>query len=81
MIYLIPEQDNLFSKENHFSLVIKSNRIIENSSTQSDFISKLIDIKEDDVDIQLDKIDGRISREKDPQLYETCFVLGRLNFL
>ena len=71
MIYLIPEQDNLFSKENNFSLIVKSDRLRDNSSSQLDFISKLIDIKEDDVDIQLDKIDGRIPQQKNPQLYET----------
>jgi hypothetical protein len=58
MIYLIPEQ------ENNFSLIIKS----DNSSSQLNFLSNLIDNKEDDIDLQLDKIDGRISRELDPHL-------------
>jgi hypothetical protein len=66
MIYLIPEQ------ENNFPLIIKS----DNLSLQLDFLSNLIDTKEDEIDIQLDKIDGRIPRQLNPQLYETfvCFL-------
>jgi len=66
MIYLIPEQ------ENNFPLIIKS----DNLSLQLDFLSNLIDTKEDEIDIQLDKIDGRIPRQLNPQLYEKfvcCF--------
>jgi len=58
MIYLIPEQ------ENNFPLIIKS----DNLSSQLNFLSNLIDNKEDDIDLQLDKIDGRISRELNPHL-------------
>jgi len=66
MIYLIPEQENLFAKENDTPFIIKS----DSSVSALDFLSDLIDPKEDDVDLQLDKIDGRISREPNPQLYE-----------
>lgn len=70
MIYLIPEQENLLSKENNFPFIIKS----ENSSSQLNFLSNLIDTKEDDIDLQLDKIDGRIPRQLNPQLYEKLFL-------
>ena len=36
-----------------------------NLLSQKNFLSKL---NEDDVDIQLDKLDGRIPRQRDPQL-------------
>ncbi|CAF0812434.1 unnamed protein product [Rotaria sordida] len=69
IIYLVSEQDNLFSKENSSSsLIIKSDKPIIKSSSQLNFLSKLLDIKEDDVDLQLEKIDGRIPRQQDPQL-------------
>jgi len=71
MIYLIPEQEDLFSKENNFPLIIKT----DNSSSQLNFLSNLINSKEDDIDLQLDKIDGRISRELDPHLYENLFFI------
>jgi hypothetical protein len=73
MIYLIPEQENLFAKENDTPFIIKS----DSSASALDFLSDLIDPKEDDVDLQLDKIDGRISREPNPQLYEKnlCFKI------
>ena len=78
MIYLIPEQENLFTNENNFPLIIKS----DNSSTKLDFISNLIDIKEDDIDLQLDKIDGRIPRQLNPQLYENKNLIFKfLNFI
>ncbi|CAF3569281.1 unnamed protein product [Rotaria sordida] len=69
IIYLVSEQNNLFSKENSSSsLIIKSDKPIIKSSSQLNFLSKLLDIKEDDVDLQLEKIDGRIPRQQDPQL-------------
>jgi hypothetical protein len=71
MIYLIPEQENLFSNGNNFPLILKS----DNSSSQIDFIANLMDIKEDEIDLQLDKIDGRIPRQLDPQLYEKLSFL------
>jgi hypothetical protein len=55
MIYLTHEENNY--------------PLIDNSFSQLNFLSKLIDVKEDDVDLQLHKIDGRIPRQKDPQLY------------
>ncbi|UJR36531.1 hypothetical protein I4U23_029252 [Adineta vaga] len=53
LIYLISEQQDTSSTK---------------STAQLDFVSKLINLEEDDVDKQLDQIDGKISREKDPQL-------------
>lgn len=69
-IYLVPEHDNVFSRQNNVSFVIKSDHPIDISSSPLSFISKLIDIKEDDVDLQLDKVDGRIARQQDSRLYE-----------
>ena len=74
MIYLVPKQDNLFANENHLPLIIKSDIPNDNSSSQLNFISTLVNVKEDDVDIQLDKINGKISRQMDPRLYEKNFV-------
>ncbi|CAF3398215.1 unnamed protein product [Rotaria sp. Silwood1] len=68
IIYLVSEQDNLFLKEKNSSLTIKSDKPIVKSSSQPNFLSKSIDNKEDDVDLQLDKIDGRIPRQQDPRL-------------
>jgi hypothetical protein len=76
MIYLIPEQENLFSKENNFPLVIKS----DNTSSHIDFISNLIDTKEDEIDLQLDKIDGRIPRQLNPQVYEKILFFKKQIF-
>jgi hypothetical protein len=75
MIYLIPEQENLLVKENHFPFIIKS----DDSSSTLDFLSNLIDPKEDEVDLQLDKIDGRISREPNPQLYDKKLMFFKIN--
>jgi nuclear protein localization family protein 4 len=61
MIYLILDRESSSS-------VIKFD---ENNNSPS----KLTDLKEDDVDIQLDKIDGRIPRQIDPQLYKKKFYL------
>ncbi|CAF4086403.1 unnamed protein product, partial [Rotaria sp. Silwood2] len=47
---------------------IKYDKPIVKSSSPLNFLSKLINIKEDDVDLQLDKIDGRIPRQQDPRL-------------
>ena len=66
MIYLISTQENLFAKENNPPVIIKS----DDPGMTLDFLSNLIDPKEDEVDLQLDKIDGRISREPNPQLYD-----------
>ncbi|CAF4595506.1 unnamed protein product, partial [Rotaria magnacalcarata] len=41
---------------------------IDISTSPLSFISKLIDIKEDDVDLQLDKVDGKIPRQHDSRL-------------
>ncbi|CAF3996879.1 unnamed protein product [Rotaria magnacalcarata] len=67
-IYLVPEHDNVFSKPSNVSFVIKSDHPIDISTSPLSFISKLIDIKEDDVDLQLDKVDGKIPRQQDSRL-------------
>lgn len=57
MVYLVPQ------RAFHKSIVSKS----DPSSSDLDHLNKT---KNDDVDIQLDKIDGRIARQPNPQLYE-----------
>lgn len=54
MIYLVREQSETTS------VVIKSD---------FDFLDRLIDSNEDEVDIQLEKLDGRISRQIDSKLF------------
>ena len=87
MIYLVPEQENLFPTEvnssPHVPLDFKSGTPTNGTSYaspkvgsfQSSSIGKINassnDVKEDEVDVQLDKIDGRIPRKRDPQLYVT----------
>lgn len=89
MIYLIPEQENLFPTEiissPHVPLDFKSDTPTNGSSSyaspkvgsfQVNNTGKLTvnsDIKEDDVDVQLDKLDGTIPRQRDPQLYEKLY--------
>jgi hypothetical protein len=83
MIYLVPERENLFPTENHSSprvgLDFKADTPTNGSSYTSPKVGSFIsnttgklhmnsDLKEDDVDIQLDKLDGRIPRQRDPQL-------------
>jgi hypothetical protein len=91
MIYLVAERENLFSTEvnssPHVPLDFKTDTPTNGSSSytspkigsfQINNTGKLnmnSDIKEDDVDIQLDKLDGRIARKRDAQLYE------KMNFL
>ena len=65
MIYIVAEEGTLFSKENQMPIIMKSDL----SSSNLDFLSDLIRIKEDNVDLQLDQVDGRIAREPNPQLY------------
>jgi len=84
MIYLVAERDNLFPTETnaspHVPLDFKSDTPTNGSSYASPKVGSFqlnntgklnvnSDIKEDDVDIQLDKLDGRIPRKRDPQLY------------
>ncbi|CAF1290011.1 unnamed protein product [Adineta ricciae] len=58
LVYFVSKQSNA-----------QSNPISSSSTaTHIDFLSKLIDREEDDVDKQLDIVDGRIPREKNPQL-------------
>jgi hypothetical protein len=84
MIYLVAERENLFPNEINSSpyvpLDFKSDTPTNGSSSyaspkvgsfQINNTGKLYsnsDIKEDDVDTQLDKLDGRIPRQRDPQL-------------
>jgi hypothetical protein len=84
MIYLVAERENLFSNEtnssSHIPLDFKFDTPTNGSSSyaspkigsfQINNTGKLninSDIKEDDVDTQLDKLDGRIPRKRDPQL-------------
>jgi hypothetical protein len=82
MIYLVAERENLFPSENDSTSAtfdIKADTPINGSSYtspkigsfQSNLTSKPLinaDLKEDDVDIQLDKTDGRIPRQRDAQL-------------
>ncbi len=86
MIYLVAERENLFPTETnsspHVPLDFKSDTPTNGSSSyaspkigsfQLNPTGKLninSDIKEDDVDTQLDKLDGRIPRKRDPQLYK-----------
>ena len=97
MIYLVPDQENLFPTEvtssPHVPLDFKSDTPTNGTSYaspkigsfQSNSIGKMnvgsTDVKEDDVDVQLDKIDGRIPRKRDPQLYETDVFREKLIFL
>ncbi len=82
MIYLIAERENLFPTELNSSPLVKIDTPTNGNSSyaspkigsfQINNTGKLnlnSDIKEDDVDTQLDKLDGRIARKRDPQLYE-----------
>ena len=60
MIYLV------LQRAFHKSIVSKS----DPSSSDLDRPDHLNETKDDDVDIQLDKIDGRTARQPNPQLYE-----------
>jgi hypothetical protein len=83
MVYLVAERDNLFPTENnaspHVALDFKSDTPTNGTSYTSpktgyfpaNTTGKLhtnMDLKEDDVDTQLEKLDGRIPRQRDPQL-------------
>ena len=84
MIYLVAERENLFPTEvnssPHVPLDFKSDTPINGSSSyaspkigsfqlnNSGKLNLNADMKEDDVDIQLEKLDGRIPRKRDPQL-------------
>jgi hypothetical protein len=101
MIYLSAERENLFPTEinssPHISSDIKTDTPINGSSSyaspkvgsfQLNSTGKLninSDIKEDEVDTQLDKLDGRIPRKRDPQLYEEekkfFFLITSLYFI
>jgi hypothetical protein len=91
MIYLNPERENVFPTENnsspHVALDFKSGTPVIGSSyasprvgsfqvTNTGKINLNSDTKEDDVDTQLDQTDGRIPRQRDPQLY----VTQKINF-
>lgn len=84
MIYLAPERDNLFptdvTSSPHVPLVFKTDTPTNGSSSyaspkigsfQTNNTGRLVlnsDVKEDDVDTQLEKLDGRIARKRDAQL-------------
>lgn len=51
-------------------IIINSDNTIDNSTSPFSFISKVTSVKEDEVDTQLDKLDGRIQRQFDPRVYE-----------
>lgn len=81
MIYLVAERANLFPNELTSSPQISKIDTPTNGSSSyaspkigsfsATTMGKLIanaDAKEDDVDVQLDKLDGRIARQRDPQL-------------
>ena len=84
MVYLIPERENLFPSENNSSpqvaLNFKSDTPLNGSSyaspkvgsfqshTPGKFPISSTELKEDDVDRQLEKMDGRIPRQRDAQL-------------
>jgi hypothetical protein len=84
MIYLVPERDNLFPTTDGYAspqvtLGFKAESPLNGGSyaspTLGSFQSKSTgkltipsDVKEDDVDMQLEKIDGRIPRNRDAQL-------------
>lgn len=83
MVYLVAERVNLFSNPTTNSPVISKMDTPTNGSssyaspkvgsfaanTMGKFLAN-VDVKEDDVDLQLEKLDGRIARQRDPQLYE-----------
>ena len=84
MIYLVPSRDNLFPTTDSYAspqvaLGFKAESPMNGGSyaspTLGSFQSKSVgkltipsDVKEDDVDMQLEKIDGRIPRNRDAQL-------------
>jgi len=90
MIYLVAERENLFPTETnsspHVPLDFKSDITTNGSSShaspkigsfQLNNTGKFninSEIKEDEVDTQLDKLDGRIPRKRDPQLYEIIYL-------
>lgn len=90
MIYLIPERENLFPSENHSSpqvaLNFKSDTPLNGSSFASPKVGSFhshtpgklsnfsTELKEDEVDRQLEKMDGRIPRQRDAQLYATIEI-------
>lgn len=84
MIYLVAERENIFPSNTNSTLDIKSDTPLASSSYASPKVGSFqlnnatklnstsstnTDIKEDEVDVQLDKMDGRIPRKRDPQLY------------
>jgi hypothetical protein len=96
MIYLVAERENLFPTEFNSSPHLKTDTPTNGSSSyaspkvgsfQINNTGKLnltSDVKEDDVDVQLDKLDGRIARKRDPQLYEKkneIFLFPEKSFL
>ncbi|CAF1471724.1 unnamed protein product [Rotaria magnacalcarata] len=84
MIYLVPERANLFPTDTNSSLHVPTDIKSDTPTNGNSYASPKVgsfqinnltksstnatDIREDDVDIQLDKLDGRIPRKRDPQL-------------
>lgn len=80
MIYLTADRENLFptTTDSTSSNDFKSNTPLNGSESyaspiigsfhQAGKFSTLSETKEDEVDVQLDKLDGRIPRQRDPQL-------------
>lgn len=82
MIYLVAERANLFPNEivassPHLSKIdtptngsssYASPKVGSFSATTMGKLIANADVKEDDVDVQLEKLDGRIARQRDTQL-------------
>ena len=92
MIYLVANRENLFSMHENsspnVSISSKSDMSTYGSPTVGSFLAgnpgKLnisSDCKEDDVDIQLDKMNGKIPRQRDAQLYVIVFIFKENSFI
>lgn len=84
MVYLVPERENIFPTDAMLSSNLSADLKADTATNGSSYASPKVgsfqtsnttksnqttnDIKEDEVDVQLDKLDGRIPRKRDPQL-------------
>lgn len=58
------------------------NVLVQSRPTSTNLIARPnSSIEENDVDVQLSKLDGKIERNKDPKLYESPVNLFTLHFL
>ena len=83
MIYLVAERENLFPNQTSSSPMTTVDSLFDKTANGNSYSSPKIgsvqlnssiktasnsDLKEDEVDVQLDKIDGRIPRPRDSHL-------------